>query len=499
MPNNAITKRGSTRVFSIQWRSGPTRTPLYHGWAMAGALSLPLGDVTRIEAPSDFEYNAFDVQDETRGAQENTTLPITLIYPREASEVLKIALSRCAIDVQVHIGACNDPRDFNGGWANGKVLVFENAYITTYGTTELGALESGDEGKVDEEIEISSRLYYEVLPMSYTELAAGEVGQEIIAISVCDSPSCGSCDTPSDGCQKVFAISAPAGSSPGVLAEVVATGDGFTTVVESAISTLSIAEDPDDAECVGDNLVVVSEDSASLHWADKDEILSGSETWAEVTSGFVAGGEPRAISSISPRDTWIVGAGGYVYFTTDPTNSVAVQDAGASTTEPLNDVYAYSTNDVVAVGDNNAVIFTTNGSSWSLVVGPSVGVNLLSVFMRSESEWWVGDADGKLWYTLDSGTNWTEKAFPGSGTGDVLDIVFATDSVGYMAHYTGSAGRILRTISGGNSWYVVPETALTVPTNTQINSLDVCIKEANVVYAGGLSAGGADGIIIKGS
>jgi len=48
------------------------------------------------------------------------------------------------------------------------------------------------------------------------------------------------------------------------------------------------------------------------------------------------------------------------------------------------------------------------------------------------------------------------KGFPGSGSGVVYDICFASDAVGYLAHATTTpAGRILRTYDGGYSWNIL--------------------------------------------
>jgi hypothetical protein len=52
---------------------------------------------------------------------------------------------------------------------------------------------------------------------------------------------------------------------------------------------------------------------------------------------------------------------------------------------------------IVAVGNTNAVAYTQNGgSTWTSLTGPNVGVNLLTVSLRSQNEWWIGDAGGKL-------------------------------------------------------------------------------------------------------
>lgn len=500
---SSVAKRGNSRVFSIKYGAGPGRTPVYHGWAMAGALSVSLGDVTRIEAPSPLQYGKYDVVDETRGAQENATLPITLIYPRDKSEVLALARARCSLDIQVHIGACQSPTDFDFGWTDGKVIVFENAHITTYNTTELGALESGDDSKVDEEIEISALEFYEVLPQVFTSRAADEVEQEIIAISVCDTPSCGDCDDPSDGCQKVFALSAPAGSSPGKLPEVVFTNDGFVSDFRQvAVNTLAIGEDPDDAACVGDYYVIVSNAGAGVEYATITDMFNAvANPFTENTGGIVASKEPNAISSVSPRHTWIVGDGGYVYFADDPIKTLVVQDAGVATTQNLNDVYAFNTQVVVAVGESNAVIYTLNGSTWQAVTGPdTVGTpGLDAVALRSEDEWWVGTDDGKVYYTTDKGQNWTEHTGI-TGYSAITDIDWATSVVGSVVGTIASgAGVVWRTISGGNTWYISPEGPETLTTNLGLNALAFCQDDANTIFLGGEGAVAGDGIIIKGT
>src|SRR5512139_180700 len=501
MANESVAMiRGWSRVFTIENRAGPDNTPFYHAWGAAGAVELPVGDITRIEVPSPTQYGQYEDVGEISGAIENATTSLVLQDRLAASEVLKYAARRCPFDLQIHQGQCEDVRDFDKGWS--KIRVFENAHATTYSTDEVGSLASTDDSKVTEELEVSARTYYEILPMNYAAKLSSEVTNEIIAVSVCDRPNCGACGEVSTGCKKVFAISAPQGTSPGLGSEVIFTADGMATGGDTPITTLAAGQDPDDAECVGENLVVVSNAATDfgIHYAPSADILDGVETWTKVVTGFVAAHYPTAITSASPRDTWIGGDGGYIYFTDDPTNGVDVQDAGVATTQNINDIFAFSTAVVVAVGANNAVVYTLNGRDWASVTGPAVGVALNTVTVRTEKEWWVGAANGNLYYTKDAGAHWYTKAFPGSGSGSVEKIVFATDTVGYLSHTTAATvGRILRTINGGNTWYVVPEGAASLPDNDKINDIAVCQDEANIIYAGGLGSDGADGILIKGS
>ena len=499
MANPAV--RGNSRVWLFDGGAGPTTTPELLAWGAAQSPDKSFGDVTRIQVPSRTARRQYDTVGEIQSGGDNATTDIMIRRAMAPSKLLKIANKRCIADFQVHFGNCTDPNDFLHGWADGWVTAYERGRITTYGSDELGSLQEDDESPINETITVSANEFYEIGPLSFAERAKSEVAQEIVKILVCDGLACGDCEDPSDGCQKVFAVSAPAGSSPGLIAEVVVSNDGMSTIVaESPITTLSAAEDPDDAACVGDNLVVVSEASGSIHYADIDELIAGTETWAEIATGIVSGGEPRAIDSYSPFATFVGGAGGYIYKSTDPTNGVTVLDAGVATTEDINDIYAFSDDVVVAVGDNNAVVYTVDGSTFQSVTGPAVGVNLLAVYVREEREWWVGSAGGKLYFTKNRGQSWTEKTFNGSGAGTVDDIVFASKMVGYAVHATATpAGRVLRTIDGGASWYVLPDVSTALPASDKLNSIALCEKDVNTVFAAGLADNGADGVILKGT
>lgn len=505
---NDIVKTGDTRVFTIQWRAGPTHVPEYQAATKAMASSRPYGDVTPVQLPSQIAFDQFDDVDEIRGARGRITIPLMAQYLPSLSTFLRLAEIGCPLDIAVPIGACKDPRDFNLGWDT-KKLVFEDVAITSHGLSELGALESGERAKITESIEASARVRYELKRLNFQSVAGTQIVQEVVDIRVCDAQTCGDCGLPSDGSRVVFAITLSAGGSPGLPAELLFTDDYGGTWQDTNVSTLLPTEDPEELSCVGDNMVVIISTNAdeSLHWASIIDILNGAETWAKVTTGFVATKGPQAIFSLSPRNTWMVGKGGYIYFTDDPANGVEVQDAGVSTIQDLNDIHGYDLLNLVAVGASNAVLVTRDGgNTWGSVTGPAVGVVLNTVFMKSANEWWVGTAGGKLFYTIDAGTNWAEKAFAGSGAGQVRHIEFATDSVGFIAHDTAAPlGRIFRTDDGGYSWYRDSQgTNIGFPDNDRINRVAtaqgaVPQVSANVLYGAGLAGNATDGIIVKGA
>ena len=362
---------------------------------------------------------------------------------------------------------------------------------------------SSDERKaINETLDISAKDLYEIFKLSLGEICGSSVVQEVLDVTYCDSKNCGGeCGTASDGCQKLYALIKAAGASPGLGAQVVYSADGGSTCGASPITSLAANEDPNKFACLGLYIVVVSNNATGYghHYALKEEILLGTETWTKAQTGYNAAGKPRCIFALKPGYAWIGGDGGYIYALDNPTNAPTILDAGSATVQNLNAIHAYDEEHIVAVGAANAVVHSTDGTTFSAVTGPAIGVVLNTVFMKSQTEWWIGDAGGNLWYTRDSGTTWTAKAFPGSGAGQVRSVIFVTSQVGYLAHDTVTpAGRILRTIDGGYQWYVLPEGTGTIPANDRINALASC-GDANKVLGGGLADNATDGILVVGT
>ena len=488
-----------SRVFTLEDRAGPVAIPTYQGVARAMGPSWSFGDTTPVREPDSTRYGAFKIVDSIRGEQGLPTLSLENRYAYTVSEFLRMGRRGCPLDVQVHMGVCQDPRDFNGGWD--KVLVLEGASLVNWGTGEMGALEQGQDAVVNENIDFSALDLYEIKRLLLRELATTEIISEIVDVVICDAVSCGACGIPSEGCDKVFAIDIGHPASPGLAAELIYSGDGGTTISETNITSLPPNTAPSAIACVGIYLVVVSNADCSIHYAPIADILNDAETWTETVVGLVCpAGAPNDLFSLGSGFTWIVGQAGYVYFSSDITAGVSVQDAGVATTQNLNAIHGVDEDNLVAVGVLNAVIHTIDGVNWTAVLGPAPGVTLNTVWMRSTVEWFVGTATGRLYYTRDSGDNWTEKTFPGSGTGSVRDIVFATPTVGYLAHNTvAPAGRVLRSIDGGSSWYVLPEGTGSIPTNDYVGALAATGACPNVFFGGGLAANAVDGFFVKGS
>jgi len=486
-----------SRVFLIEGRARPDHEPGYKSCLRAGAPDQAFGDVERIECPDPDAYGLFVEIGEVKGAIERATLDLMGRYAADLeSDLLRLARARCSADVQIHFGECSDPSSFN---TFSKALILENAYLTNWSADELGALGSDENAVVNETAPISATGMYEVLQLTFAERGGDTVVNPLEDVVICSTPSCGECQDEDSGCDFIVAVSQSTTGSPGTGPEIVYSTDKGATWSSDEIDAMSTGETTSGVACVGDYVVVISDSNDALYYKLKSTIKAGTGGgWTEVTTGFVAAGSPNDIWSVG-NYAFVVGDGGYVYGTADPTAGVTVLDAGEATTQDLNKVHAIDKYFAVAVGDSDAVIYTENQSTWTDLTATGSGHNLSAVWIKSENDFLVGTGSGSLYYTLDKGTTWTEKTnLPGTYT-DINDIAFSTDSVGYLTGViSGPRARILRTFDGGYSWTVLPEGVGTMPLADAFEAIAACEDDPNFVVGVGLADDASDGILVVG-
>ena len=492
MPDRVF-QTGQGRAYLQMGGASPANELEYQGLARMGAFSLSEGEPTKVQAPSSSAYDQFDDIDEVAG---ETSRPTTSMIARFGL-TNPILSAKCPFHIQAHWGKCSSPNDANGGWE--KILAYEHARFTNRSGDEQTAIDEAGRATILLTGDISARKMWEIDNMSLGEVASDDVTREVVAVVIQDYVSCGDCGYTSNGENRIYAVTKSSGSgSPGMPAELLVSVDGGSTWTAYDVDTLAADEQPSGLAVIGTYIVVISNDSASMHLAP----VSDPDSWTEVTTGFVAGAAPTAIYSAGSTRTWIVGDNGYVYFTASPTDGVTVQSTGGATTENLVAVHGSDSLNVVGVGENGAVIFTANGGrTWyATTVSPTVS-NILCVWMRTPYQIVVGTNAGRIYYTIDGGAAWNEKVFPLSGQGEVKAFSFAdhTDSpFGFMTATNGSKGFIFRTLDGGASWYQLPDTSGATPDNDALNSLSAG-PSGNFVVAGGLGADALDGIVLVAS
>jgi len=487
-----------SRVFLIERRARGDRAPVYHSSLVAGSLEQSLGDLEKIEVPDPDNYGSFLEIGTIRGSEERATTSLSGRYAADlASTLIRLAKLKCDSDVQIHFGACQNPASFN---EFDKNVVLEGAAITSVSTDELGTLESGDQAAVNESAELSAKAFYEVLPLKFSVRGAAVVTGIVSDVGIFDSIGCGECDDESDGCSKVYAVTDTAPGSAGTPMDLLYSPDGglnwYATDVDG-----SAAEGPAGVWRLN-KYVGVTSDTNALYYILQTALpglVAGTAdpAFTQVSTGFVA--------TKTPNDSWATGAkvfiaaeGGYVYVMTDPTAGVTVLDAGNATTEGLNAVHSPDGTVVLAGGDSGAVVYATDGVTFSLVSTAPSAQNINAVWAVNKRVFWVGTDDGKLYLSTDQGATWTEKTFTGSGAGSVTDIAFATESIMYVAHINATPiGRILRSYDAGYSFVVMPEGTSSMPTADGFNAVAACKYDPNLAVIGG-DSDGSDGVIIRG-
>lgn len=496
--NPALT--GLSRVFLLDGRARPDHEPSYQGCMMAGSLEQSFGDVERIECPSSDEYGAFDYIAEIVGGQEPATVPLTGRYALDvASELLEIARRRCAVDVQVHLGRCSDPSDFN---TFKKAVIVEQARLTSWSTEDLGALASDENAVVNESTDVTGMTLYEVLPLSVTERGADVVTNPLEDVVICSKATCGECIEEDPGCNVIFAVGDAGPGSPGTAPDLIWSDNAADTLNADDITSLDAAEDADGVACVDIYVVVISNASDSYHYKTKADILAGTAgLWTEVDAGIVAAGSPMDIWSVG-RKAFICGDGGYMYSMTTAINAgVTVLDAGVATTEDLNAVHALDKYFVVAVGDANSIIRAVDGESFEAIDGPADGAGdaNTAVWLVDRDTWFIGNDAGEIYFTVNGGEDWTAILSSPVTFTAIMDIAFSTPSVGYVTGtIAGPAGVILRTFDGGFSWTALPEGLGNMPDNHEFRAISACPADANFVVGVGLGDDDADGIFVRG-
>jgi len=507
MPSYTPGKTAFSRVFTIEGRARPDHEPKFQAWMKASGVSQSFGDAEKIEAPSSAIYGEFEEIGYTQGSTDRATSSLISRYAADlASYLLELAKKRCPADIQVHFGACTDPRIFT---AFTKVLVWENVTLPSYSTDDLGSLESGENTKINETSDLSIGRFYEVLPLTIQLRSTDVVVNPLVDAVFCDQPSCGDCEDISDGCLKAYVLQGGTTGSPGTAPDVIYTLDGGNMFISDEINSMLSSETAQAITCFGGYVVVMENASQSMHWksqSDIDDAVAGG--WTEVTGFNVAGG-PLNVWGVG-IGAFVVGSGGYVYWINDPTNTVTtsdVMDAGvAAGGNDLNGVHALDDERAVAVGDSDTIVYTVNGVSWSAattVTGSGDGLNC--VWMRNKDEWWVGTdgsvtGEGRVYYTLNAGKTWTRLDLPGVTPTSITDMQFATASVGYIVGNTAASVITYRTYAAGGklTTKVMPEGTGSLPGSAiSMNALAACVYDPNLVIMVGETVA-SDGVLLVG-
>lgn len=485
------------RVWYVRGGVHPSRAPEFLALGkFSDDPSKTIGEETKISAPDPVSFNR-DVQvGSVPGETERATLGIGSRATADKSTLLDWANRQCRIDVFALSGKCGNPQDFTEGGE--KWVFFRDGRISAHNYENFSAFGRDENNPTNEMVDMTAEDYWEYRYMRQDQIGSSVTTRQVYTVDVDPGNDCDNCP---DASANVLVTMAGASATPGTQPVLLWSTDGGESWNTQTIASLFSNENVVDGAVVGGCLVLISNTSNGIHWTVTSEIYTNTNIWSDVVSGFVASKQPNAMSMVDVRHGWIVGNGGYIYFVGNFKVGVTVQDAGVATTQNLNAVHALDTNNVLAVGNSNAVVYTSNGgSTWETITGPSVGINLGACWMWDANTWFVGEGAGgagKLWLTVNAGVTWTQVGLP-STYNRIDKIQFTSDAEGFLSARAGGQSYILRTITAGNEWVVLPQGKRGTPVANQ-TLLDIAVgsKYDNIAYAGGTASNGTAGIVVK--
>lgn len=488
MSDTNILRGGQARIFVQADGVSPAFPYLYFGCMQLDGPSKDLGEPDPVYCPSTSQRDKWDIVDEVPKTEALGTTDFTQRMDRFLrDEWWEIKQKKCLFNVQIVVSNCARPDDFNNWEA--KILL-DRARLTNFTLPTFNPLTGDDNAALDLTGSLTFRDFSPIRPLRFGEVLDTTIVAEALDAIYYDVATCGECGVPSDGCQKLYILTGANSGSPGLSSQIVYSLDGGSTGAAIDIAALG-GLSGNRLAAVGNYLVVVSEAAGGHAYSLFSDIDAGTTSWTLVTSGYVPGSGPRALWSKNPSNTLVAAADGYIYLISNPTQAATVITDGSLTTQDLNDIHGNGST-VVAVGDSNAVLVSTNGGkTFSLITGPEVGQNLSAVWVMNDNVWFVASGTGNLYYTSNGGDTWVETT-PDANITTINDIQFSGDVVGAMSVQVGGSSRVYRTTDSGYSWWYTEPAVTGLPTAERYNTVAVCGNNA-ILAAGRVSSGG-DGV-----
>lgn len=456
-------------------RQGPATPVSFLGCHQVGDVTQPEGDITIIWCPDPRAPNSFRPVGSVQGAAGPVTTTITTDVMDEFDELER---ANCPMNLYVNYrrgGRADVFMNFD------RTFVFVNARVTSRGLSNMVARTPDDNGRVEQTYDISAEKVLRLAEPAISRQPITET-QAVNDITFCNDENCRTEEEAYQAsCQVGYAVTnAATGGSVPASANVLKTTNGGTwtaTAADPFAVSLDIAA-VDCFEYGRDTIRVivargttVGGQGAAIAYSD-----DAGASWQTVTVGGGAGAivpGAHALEALDIYNIWLGTSSGYIFKSEDAGLTWTAQMSGTVTADNINAIRFIDGNVGWAAGDNNIILRTTDGgTTWAVVTGPSGqgSDNVLVVEPQDRNRAWIGYNDGTAYLTVDAGVTWTQMSFTGTGVGEVRDIRFYDDTLGYMLRNTAApVGYALWTIDGGKTW-----APLTLNTNSGYNSMHIC-------------------------
>ena len=404
---------------------------------------------------------------------------------------------KCPINIYEPTGTCKNPSDFLRGWSD-YVLIYSLGLVSE---KDLGTRTTWDsDDAMEDSLSLTLVSIYPIGSLAFCQEASSEIDRQVVDVVFGSVEQCSGCGAEDDGTKRIYAVTKSSGGSPGLPSEVVYSLDGGLTWSQANIDGMTVAGDALAIEVAGQYVIVIG--AGAVYYSELNAETGVPGTFTKVTTGIVDAGTPRDLYVASPREIWMCGDGGYVYKSTDVTAGfTAVLDGGVYT-DDLKRISGDDDGTIVAVGANGQILYSTNrGATWTSSATTPTAATLQAINAKSDRLWWIGTATGLVYYTQNGGASWSQLTFSGSGTGQIYDIVSATEEVMYIAKDDATpTASILASWNGGQDWTTSSPRIVGLPVFDSPTRLAVPDAEpgtaANTLAVGGIAGDATDGILL---
>lgn len=464
-------------------------------------LSQSKPETEEVRCPSSTRYNSFDVVATFPLPVERGTTSLShYLDDGKSSTLNRLWKASCTFDLQLHIGSCTLPNEFNHF---NKSIVLYDVELTSYAVSEPTALSEANVSPVVETVELTYRKHEEVLDptliaFSNAQVALGPVvGAHSFASSLCE---------PCQGSSTQYFVQWRAfndGGTPqvdwGELWVVYTPDNGATwnsVAVQPAevLETVQILNGYSGVSNVPDRLwTVILGSLIRGEGFENDSVLAQQgitiNDRLDIDPNYVALMTSPQVYDVADHAgvTWTVGSNGY--FVRRDSVQGAPTSIDLSTTF---DIYSVSTLEGQSwiVGGQSGFVAVGDASGLNKLLNPAInGVHVNSEVTHVEhidvDTYVLSTIDGVNIRTCNGGRHW--HAMSGI-EGCVTSMSFYDKYIGYAVTATDGVGvRLWQTLDGGISWRHVGKNGrgITYPMNVHINWISVSRDDPNVFSAGG--------------